>query len=1850
METEKYAPVKVSALSKELRQFIPNNQLRVIGGNNEIGEQLVRLENIIKDMPTVYGQDGLGNQSIVFLHYFYAGNDWYITEKDSENEQLQAYGYAVLNGDTEMGEFGYINIEELKSLGTIELDFYWNPQPLWGILKAKPKTIEDEEDIAKLVNMTALMNKYSTIEMPKNVVVEGEGKEYYTTAEPSYDGFGTKTIETTDYEDSRGKKVRKVFIPDTNYEWQSNRYISGNNGIFKEADLHLFYKKGKDAILSKKVTGKLFKGQTWKELVEETVDYLLPRFNAPLNIENQSDVLSENFSKHYGEKIEKRDLEHFPNLWGNVIDFVSDYTKYPNAKVYVQASGNKTLLPKDVAEYLVEQIKIKFSNDIMEKGVSGEKFKTGETVSIIDEPESNTNNIFKVVGHDKYNHEYGWETKIKNINTGEVATMYENLLQHKDTKQMETQKQVVSDIALSVATKQPLETIEIQNAEIIDNTYVSESNACQTVDTVVPVSMLYEMKKAISTIDRRVNGVDEYVAEKLGYIVSKGCSLEERKAGLQCLCDAYSAEQVDAIAVAIYNIEERGQALIIGDQTGIGKGRIAAGVIRYAIKRGVTPVFLTEKPNLFSDLFRDIIAIGSDDAIPYEFLSEDKKEKTVKATRNEVIAMIKEDVENGDFEEDFNPEYIFTGTEDAKHQLRQLIDIYREKYFESTTVHIDQFIRNKNYESDVVGKNRIVPFVVNGGGGKTAIKDGEGNILYKGMSKEKTESVIATNEIPSDCNLIISTYSQFTSSKETAKKIWLRNISDRVIFILDESHNASGSSNSGTYLKSVIGRSIGATFLSATFAKRPDNMPIYASKTAIQDAGLNDEQLIEAISQGGVALQEILSSQLVAEGQMIRRERSFEGIEVNYISLDASQDERGFPNLNKEQEHRAIADVATDIVRDIIEFQRDYVNPLIDEMDKIAAAAGEEVEERKGTSEAGVSNPPVFNGIFQLIHQMLFSIKAESVAEIAIQRMKEGKKPIIAFASTMESFLDNLTNDDGTPVADNDIINADFSVVLKRRLLSVLRYTVISPDGMPTYEMIDPNEQDPDFQFAYKKILDKITTASTGITISPIDVIIKRIEEAGYSVAEVTGRGRTLKLSGKGDAVVKNRKKINTNDAFRMFNDNQVDCLLINQSGSTGASAHAIPTKKVSSENVKQRVMIILQAELNINTEVQKRGRVNRTGQIMKPIYDYVTSAIPAEKRLMMMLQKKLKSLDANTTSNQKQSKRVLDVNDFLNKYGDKVVVDYLSESPIINSIIGNPLNIRMEEGAVITDNIEDKAHKVSGRIAILSTKMQEDFYNQMAERYASEVDYLMQTGEYDLEVENINLEAEPISKEVVSEGKGKDSLFGRNAIMEKVYANVLKKPFKKEELVNLIKESLEDYTAEELKNKTISDYQLFADAELERDLKDSNDYWNKVESNLTNERKYTKLKTEQEKREFLKDRKGEIENARLSDAESIETSNANKRNLIMNLFKFYFVGKVVAYPTKTYQQDNSYNKGVFLGFDINPKAKNPYAPSALKLRFAIASSDKYVAVPASKQDVLSVVKSLTYSEILSYEQNDIIERWTELIQKSSTARSVRYIVTGNILLAFGNPKLRGKLVSYTTIKGGVKKGILMPEHFDPNNMKEKSSSGYSKGEQLRVNVPIHRALKLIKSMQSGSSYITQDNFSILRTYVDYKVIVPLNKKTGGKFYLNETINAITSQGRFDKSGANMIANVSVEKIENLVNFLSDEFNCSIDLLPTQYEIIKGEAVIDYDDETFPSKEEVIISKLTESDKTAEAELETLKVNTELKEKEAELAEAAREEAEEKEREAQIETLKLAKRKADIDKKLMKLILLIKKN
>jgi 16S rRNA G966 N2-methylase RsmD len=92
--------------------------------------------------------------------------------------------------------------------------------------------------------------------------------------------------------------------------------------------------------LKNKNTGSLFTGETWEYIVNQIPDYFLKGFNKPILIKNISDVLSDNISKSYGEN--------------DIDEFIKDYKKYPNAKVYIQASGYKNQLPKFASDYLIE--------------------------------------------------------------------------------------------------------------------------------------------------------------------------------------------------------------------------------------------------------------------------------------------------------------------------------------------------------------------------------------------------------------------------------------------------------------------------------------------------------------------------------------------------------------------------------------------------------------------------------------------------------------------------------------------------------------------------------------------------------------------------------------------------------------------------------------------------------------------------------------------------------------------------------------------------------------------------------------------------------------------------------------------------------------------------------------------------------------------------------------------------------------------------------------------------------------------------------------------------------------------------------------------------------------------------------------------------------------------------------------------------------------------------------------------------------------------------------------------------------------------------------------------------------
>jgi predicted RNA methylase len=67
------------------------------------------------------------------------------------------------------------------------------------------------------------------------------------------------------------------------------------------------------------------------------------------------------------------------------------------------------------------------------------------------------------------------------------------------------------------------------------------------------------------------------------------------------------ADFYDMVVEGAHNYVAEG---IVSHNTGIGKGRVAAAIIRYAIENDRVPIFFTEKPNLYKDIYRDMLNIG----------------------------------------------------------------------------------------------------------------------------------------------------------------------------------------------------------------------------------------------------------------------------------------------------------------------------------------------------------------------------------------------------------------------------------------------------------------------------------------------------------------------------------------------------------------------------------------------------------------------------------------------------------------------------------------------------------------------------------------------------------------------------------------------------------------------------------------------------------------------------------------------------------------------------------------------------------------------------------------------------------------------------------------------------------------------------------------------------------------------------------------------------------------------------------------------------------------------------------------------------------------------------------------
>ncbi|WP_228037630.1 strawberry notch C-terminal domain-containing protein [Nodosilinea sp. LEGE 06152] len=1144
-------------------------------------------------------------------------------------------------------------------------------------------------------------------------------------------------------------------------------------------------------------------------------------------------------------------------------------------------------------------------------------------------------------------------------------------------------------LATGEAVAPSADTYDVQPRQVA---YVPKSKGFST-QTLIPFNMASAAQQALECFEQQHGDIDEYLATRLGY-----GSVSE-------LHGYFSAEQVDASALAISNIE-RGAGFITGDQTGIGKGRICASIMRYAQQQGKIALFITKDKPLYADMMRDV----------------------------------------GD-----------------------------------------------------IGMRRFMPFITDSG---TEIPLANGAALKTaGAAKQQTEmqSMIQRGNL-GRYSAVFTTYSQLQTvgKKEPLRRTFLRRMAPNAILILDEAHQAGGSKGGwkeagppdrADFVRELIDLSSGVFYSSATYAKRADVMDLYARRTDLRLGVSSMTALENILTRGGVPLQQIVASKFVASGQMLRRERSYEGISFQAKTVPVD---------------REVADDFSAAMRAIKDFDRakqKAVKAISNEAKAEAKALGQD----GAIGEVGARSTNFTSLMHNCIEQGLLAQKADATVEEAIAALNRGEKPVITVANTMGSFIEDYAESQN--LNPGDAMSLSFGDLLERYLERSRDVVVTDYRGHSTRLRLSDDQLGSDAVLAYEEALDCIRESDfSGIPISPIDYIEQQLERSGYRVTEVTGRKAGIEYGADGAMAYKVRLGEEKTakgriDAVAKFNAGDADVILLNCSGSTGISLHA--SEKFADQ--RPRHMIVAQAERDINVFMQMLGRVHRTGQVALPAYTLLMGDLPAEKRPGAILCRKMASLNANTTAARETDISLNTVVDFMNPYGEQVVTELLADDPDLNAKLDFP-------AAQIGNDASDIAliKKVTGRIPLLPIAEQEAVYSLIESEYRDLVDQARAMGENILEADQLDLEARPLARmEVMADDSETASEFTGPVYLELVEAKSESKPLTQLQAINVVRESVE---LPEVSAVDAHDSDALAVRARQQ-----------VAATITE----LETQTNQYRQAAV---------AQKQDSKAIEKLNnriEQQLTHVSGVLETFVPGtplRLVTPASKTILY------GVVAGADAKKRSGSPAAPNRWKLRILVADSARQITVPLSKFNTgrAGAIDATVQTE--DWFGNSVYSLFD---MQQEAGRVNRQIFTGNLIKAFEKYS-NGKLVNYTDYQGEVCQGLIMPKGFDIESELTKEPVAFKEPQQVfrfltdltnrQGTVKTLDELLLLKPQQAGDGFILQ---------------APKSKESGGRYYLDEDL--ISAAGSdFYSVADRMEVVIPPERLERMLGVVMHQRNYTL--------------------------------------------------------------------------------------------------------
>ena len=1207
---------------------------------------------------------------------------------------------------------------------------------------------------------------------------------------------------------------------------------------------------------------------------------------------------------------------------------------------------------------------------------------------------------------------------------------------------------------------------------------------CNSVGTMLPINMADETVTNLSQLSQQFDFI-KFIQEKLGYA-----------SGIR-VCQSFASEQIDALVLAIKSFE-KDNAFILGDMAGIGKGRVCAGVLRYAYQNGFIPVFITHKPYLLNDIYRDIKDI---DGLGYNknekvmpkplILHQDggikDRDGNIIATppsgkqANEICKAVTLKAEKGTIElpKEYNCVFLpYSTISMSKSPIKQnFLEAIAPKC-------IFVFDESHNAASSKLDSNilkRAIPIV-------KASKA----VLFSSATYAKTPYVFGLYVVKTALASAVPSLDSITD----ALKVGGENVSEYIASgLVKEGQMIRRERNFGDCKK--VTDYVGTTRTLDVLGRTIYNQLQDDNQRQFYDEAIGYFKELRDFSKSDLAKNAVLRS-IYRQCQLQRKE---------LVSFNLYNSAKSSPSDST--------------ARDV--FKREYRGKWI-----ITSNISDSISRYKQTFR----------------ENLFLAVKAKYAADKIIETLltpvnytkvdgsmhNAPMKPLIAIRNTGEAIFNELKLEEG------DEINNDFSEYLRAIYLKMFSGTfVIRKVDNNIFETIsslldrgaDYEEEKLDYEVELSDFSDngeriteiqsRLNSYTSNIPFSVIDYLRNKIESierpsfyytdgnkiypkygqaasTNFIMGEGTSRNHMLKYNAESGKYIylKNDREKSTTQLFRAFNNGAIDVMLINVVASTGGSAQSSPSEGI---DTRPRNMFIIQFELDINTEVQKRGRINRTGQLNSPTYTYIITKIPVELRTYLMFRKKLRKLDANTSADQtasSQTSEITDdkgrmVEDIFNAYGFEVFSkDFIDLAQNIEyKAIYEDLNFRFANSRAAGQAEQDEFNIESfnafvRELELYPADFQEIFFEQMNEKYVEKITQLKATNEYQLELQAKNYKAALKQRVVIALNSG-DTVFSLPLFITDYYTLDDKRVLSKDKVQQKITELA-----------TMTDGVTLPPREFHINLiEDYQAEWERSQALLLENYRTT---SEPKREDFDDGETYAVAMERFVAREgALRIREREDRNKMLDFMRFFVPGKPVEYEG---------NDGMFVGYRIKDTGTRfKYSLGSVEFIFCFLSKYRILHFKASSDsETLNTIKNVTQYFYNGDRLNKVVQEWKPDFNK----RTIKRFLSGNILsgiIEANKKKMAGDITSYsltrfTNIDGTFNTAVELKYEKDlPATTIINSSS-----QDLSVTSDNVQFVEYVKMIPETYTYSGADIFPIWNIENDKSIdrsVAILRRKSG---------------------------------------------------------------------------------------------------------------------------------------------------------